>query len=60
MLASVTIEPRSPSTGSCVEHLRDGVLGDEERAGEVDADDAVPLGLVDQVHRPAAGDTGGV
>ena len=36
------------------EHLRDGVLADEERAGEVDADHAVPLGLVEQMHGPTA------
>jgi hypothetical protein len=60
MLATVTIEPRSPSTLFLLDHRGQGGLGHQERTGEVDPNHPIPLRAVEQMHRTAPGDAGGV
>ena len=43
-----------------VDHGAQGVLGHQERAGQVDVDHPPPLGQIEQVHRTPTGDPGGV
>ena len=57
-LAIVTTLPRSPSTGACSSMCAIACLHDEERAGEIDVEHALPLVAVEQVRGTAAGDAG--
>ena len=57
-LASVTIDPRSPSTDLLGNHASQRCLRDEESPGQIHADDAFPLGALDPMHRSPAGDPG--
>ncbi len=58
MLAMLTIEPAlAHRVRLLLEHQREGGLVGEERALEVDVEDAVPLAAVDHVDRSPAGDT---
>ena len=57
-LAIVTRLPRSPSTSGCSSIRAIACLHDEERAGEVDVEHALPLVAVEQVRGTAARDAG--
>src|SRR6185312_14082531 len=60
ILASVTIEPRSPSTRGCSIILATAALATRNVPVRFDCDYALPFGTVEQMDRPATCDTRGM